>query len=158
MQTRKCGDCNLCCKLPSFDSGMFEKNNIHVFKKDYTWCKHCEIGVGCKIYSQRPSACRDFSCLWKKGMIEEHLKPSKVGFFIVPEREESLRDKIFTIYAETHKVDNVLKKLKDIDLVDADGNVWIYVIRYNNNEDDLALLDKRRYGKKLIFHKRGDYV
>tara|TARA_X000001388_G_scaffold60129_1_gene45463 strand:+ start:1042 stop:1317 length:276 start_codon:yes stop_codon:yes gene_type:complete len=91
-------------------------------------------------------------------MIDEELKPNKVGFYIVPEREESLRDKIFTIYADTHKIDNVLKKLKDIDLVDADGSVWTYVIRYNNNEDDLALLDKKRYGKKLIFHKRGDYV
>ena len=147
IQERECGDCNLCCKLPSTD-----------FKKDYEWCKHCEIGVGCKIYESRPQVCRDFSCLWKKGMIEEHLKPNKVGFYIVPEREESLRDKIFTIYAETYKVDNVLKKLKDIDLVDADGSVWTYVIRYNKNENDLALLDKRRYGKKLIFHKRGDYV
>ena len=25
--------------------------------------------------------------------------------------------------------------------------MWTYVIRYNNNEDDLALLDKKRYGK-----------
>ena len=147
MQTRECGDCNLCCKLPSTD-----------FKKDYEWCSNCEVGVGCKIYETRPQVCRDFSCLWKKGMIEEHLKPNKVGFYIVPERKESLRDKIFTIYADTHKIDNVLKKLKDIDLVDADGSVWTYVIRYNKNEDDLALLDKRRYGKKLIFHKRGDYV
>ena len=43
---RKCEDCNLCCKLPNIDNGKF--------KKDYTWCKNCEIGVGCKIYPQRP--------------------------------------------------------------------------------------------------------
>ena len=76
----------------------------------------------------------------------------------ITETKESLRDKIFTIYADTHKIDNVLKKLKDIDLIDANGDVWTYVIRYNNNENDLALLDKKKYGKKLIFHKRGDYV
>ena len=96
--------------------------------------------------------------MWKAGKIEEDLKPNKVGFYIVPEREESYRDKIFTIYCDTHKINNVLKKLKDINHVDQDGYVWSYVIRYNKNEDDLALLDKRRYGKKLIFHKRGDYV
>ena len=61
---RKCGDCNLCCKLP----------NIHTpknFKKDYTWCKHCEIGVGCKIYSDRPKMCKDFMCGWLRGHVPE---------------------------------------------------------------------------------------
>ena len=63
MQNRKCGDCNLCCKLP------YTK-----FKKDYEWCSNCEIGVGCKIYETRPQVCKDFSCLWQKGMIDEELK------------------------------------------------------------------------------------
>ena len=44
----------------------------------------------------------------QKGLIDEELKPNKVGFYLVPEREESFRDKIFTIYADTHKIDNVL--------------------------------------------------
>lgn len=150
MQTRKCDDCNLCCKLPSINNGKF--------KKDYEWCSNCEIGIGCKIYNDRPQVCKDFSCLWLNGLIDEELKPNKVGFYIVPERPEALRDKIFTIYAETYKVDNVLKKLKDINLVDPDGDTWSFVIRYNKNENDLALLDKKRYGKKLIFHKRGDII
>ena len=64
---------------------------------------------------------------------------------------------IFTVSA-TDAAAFPLSGLANIDLVDADGSVWTYVIRYNNNEDDLALLDKKRYGKKLIFHKRGDYV
>jgi hypothetical protein len=25
---------------------------------------HCEIGVGCRIYEDRPSACEGFRCLW----------------------------------------------------------------------------------------------
>ena len=65
-------------------------------------------------------------------------------------------DEIFYFFKECGHKSNY--KLKDIDLIDADGDVWSYVIRYNNNEDDLALLDKKRYGKKLIFNKRGDYV
>ena len=66
---RKCGDCNLCCKLP----------NIHTpknFKKDYTWCKHCEIGVGCKIYSDRPKMCKDFVCAWLLGLTPEEVNAS----------------------------------------------------------------------------------
>ena len=147
---RECGDCNLCCKLPNIDNSKF--------KKDYTWCKHCEIGVGCKIYEKRPKICKDFKCLWKAGMCDLELKPNKVGFYIIPENNQSLKDACFTIYAETHRVDNIPKILGKIDLVDQDGRVWRYVIRYNKNEDDLALYDKHRFGNKLIFGKRGDIL
>ena len=97
LMVRKCGDCNLCCKLP----------NIHTpknFKKDYTWCKHCEIGVGCKIYSDRPKMCKDFVCAWLLGLTPEELKPNKVGFYIIVETDESFKEKVFTVYADTHKV------------------------------------------------------
>ena len=62
MQNRKCGDCNMCCKVYGIDSGFYEEDKTHVFKKDYEWCKHCEVGVGCKIYETRPKVCKDFSC------------------------------------------------------------------------------------------------
>ena len=146
MQTRECGDCNLCCKLPRIDN----------FKGEYEWCKHCDVGVGCKIYESRPKICKDFQCMWKAGKIEEDLKPNKVGFYIVPERDESYEEKIFTIYCDTHKINNVLKKLKDIDHIDQDGYVWSYVIRYTKDDNDLAILDKKRFGKKLVFFKRGE--
>ena len=147
---RECGDCNLCCKLPNIDNGKF--------KKDYTWCKHCEIGVGCKIYPQRPKICKDFKCLWKAGMCDESLKPNKVGFYIIPENDQSMIDACFTIYAETYRVDNIPKIMGDMDLVDQDNRVWRYVIRYNENEDDLALYDKHRFGNRLIYGKRGDIL
>ena len=144
---RDCGDCNLCCKLPRTD-----------FKEEYQWCKSCDVGNGCKIYSTRPQVCKDFKCLWKLGMCEERLKPNKVGFYIVPEREESWEDAVFTIYAETHRVDNIPKVMGDIRLVDHTGRTWIYVIRYNPNEDDLAIYDKDRFGNKLKYVKRGDIL
>ena len=50
-----CGDCNMCCKLYSI-------HEPKDFKKDYEWCKHCEVGVGCKIYESRPKHCKDFQC------------------------------------------------------------------------------------------------
>ena len=150
LMVRKCGDCNLCCKLP----------NIHTpknFKKDYTWCKHCEIGVGCKIYSDRPKMCKDFVCAWLLGLTPEELKPNKVGFYIIVETDKSFREKVFTVYADTHKVHNIHKYLKKFDYIDKDGDLWRYVIRYNSNENDLAIFDKAKFGNKLKFCKRGDY-
>jgi hypothetical protein len=52
---RSCGDCNLCCKIPGV--GALQKKNL-------TWCSHCDIGKGCRIYETRPQECRDFRCLW----------------------------------------------------------------------------------------------
>jgi hypothetical protein len=33
-------------------------------KPNGTWCKHCNPGVGCRIYSERPDECRTFVCSW----------------------------------------------------------------------------------------------
>jgi hypothetical protein len=52
---RSCGDCNLCCKIPGVSA---------LQKKNLTWCAHCDIGKGCKIYETRPQECREFRCLW----------------------------------------------------------------------------------------------
>ena len=65
LMDRECGDCNLCWKLPNIDNSKF--------KKDYTWCKHCEIGLGCKIYSDRPKMCKDFVCAWLLGLTPEEM-------------------------------------------------------------------------------------
>lgn len=29
-----------------------------------TWCSHCDIGHGCRIYDTRPDECRDFYCAY----------------------------------------------------------------------------------------------
>jgi hypothetical protein len=52
---RSCGDCNLCCKIPGVAA---------LGKKNLTWCAHCDIGKGCRIYETRPDECRSFRCLW----------------------------------------------------------------------------------------------
>ena len=41
---RKCEDCSLCCKLPEIN--YFKKK-----KQSFSWCKECNISVGCKIYN-----------------------------------------------------------------------------------------------------------
>lgn len=50
-----CGSCTLCCKLLAIEE---------IEKPIGEWCKHCNVGVGCSAYEDRPNACREFECLW----------------------------------------------------------------------------------------------
>jgi hypothetical protein len=52
---RSCKDCTLCCKLVSV---------YEIEKPAQSWCEHCTIGVGCRIYDMRPADCRTFYCGW----------------------------------------------------------------------------------------------
>ena len=156
IQKRECGDCNMCCKVYSIDSGLFEEDKTHVFKKDYEWCKHCEVGVGCKIYDSRPNQCKDFQCGWSLGLVPEEWKPNKVGFVVTVEKEESYDHKVFTVFADTHKVKNIHKHLSNYSFTDNDGFEWHYVIRYNSNEQDMGLFDRRRFGNEVKYCKRGE--
>ena len=73
---RKCEDCSLCCKLPEIN--YFKKK-----KQSFSWCKECNISVGCKIYNERPKGCKDFTCAYVEKFTD--LKPNKVGFIIFPQ-------------------------------------------------------------------------
>lgn len=53
---RSCDGCTLCCKL--FRIASIDKPRLQ-------WCTHCEIGVGCKIYQERPQQCADFFCAYR---------------------------------------------------------------------------------------------
>jgi uncharacterized protein len=67
-ETRTCGSCTLCCTLLSVQSlgkGMNEP------------CRHQGPG-GCRIYAERPYACRMFDCLWLAGMGREDQRPDQI--------------------------------------------------------------------------------
>jgi len=52
---RRCGDCQLCCRLvpvPTIGKGANVK------------CQHQRVGKGCMIYAVRPMACRTWACRW----------------------------------------------------------------------------------------------
>lgn len=79
LEGRSCGSCNLCCKV--FEIEELEK------PKD-VWCSHCEIGVGCKIYDQRPTTCRAFHCgylAWH--FVGPHWRPEKSKIVLFAELE-----------------------------------------------------------------------
>ena len=66
-----CDGCTVCCK----DLNIPETNSV-----EGEICKHCNWGVGCKIYSERPEACKIFECCWKQ-MEYAHidLRPDNCG-------------------------------------------------------------------------------
>jgi hypothetical protein len=61
------------------------------------WCKHCAVGVGCKIYEQRPALCVDFKCLWLQSQERElderqplELRPDKCKVVFSPTTKDGL--------------------------------------------------------------------
>ena len=78
----RCGDCTMCCKL----MGVPE-----IRKPAGTWCQHCNIGKGCKIYDERPENCRIFECGWLQSQSREprevmppELRPDRCKVVIAP--------------------------------------------------------------------------
>jgi hypothetical protein len=66
---RTCGTCTLCCKVLGVDEVSTPRS---------AWCQHCDKKSGCKIYDQRPSACREFICLWLVDTsVPDDLRPDK---------------------------------------------------------------------------------
>jgi len=78
---RPCGDCTMCCKLIGVGPPLDKPMN--------RWCEHCDIGKGCKIYSDRPEECKTFYCGWKYGIGETRPDKSKVVIGIVDEENSA---------------------------------------------------------------------
>lgn len=57
-----CAGCTMCCVL----LGVKE-----IEKLPNRMCQHCEPGVGCKVYAERPTACQEFECAYALGMLGE---------------------------------------------------------------------------------------
>ena len=69
------------------------------------------------------------------------------------DNELSKIEKVITIYCETYKLDNIKKFLKDINITDESGQTYRFVIRYNNQEDDLYIYDQKVINQ-LIYANR----
>jgi hypothetical protein len=71
---RSCDGCTLCCKLMKITA---------LDKPRLTWCTHCEIGVGCKIYEQRPGECARFYCGYRlDARLGEEWRPADCGLLV----------------------------------------------------------------------------
>jgi hypothetical protein len=110
-----CGNCTECCRqlnIPETDS------------KEGDLCQHCEEGVGCKIYSERPESCRIFECCWKQMKIAgKELRPNVCGVLF-----EKWSDKVIVGSTE-----NKLSKLI-LNQIEYFKNEGISILIVNQNE------------------------
>lgn len=83
-----CGTCTACCRvyaIPEFA------------KPAGPWCKHCDVGKGCKIYDSRPERCVGFECLWLASQkqnvtaaLPPELRPDKCKVVFAPSTNEQI--------------------------------------------------------------------
>jgi len=90
---RQCGTCTVCCYTTA----------VPDLSPANTWCQHCDIGVGCKIYNSRPEACVQFRCLWlQSSWMDDELRPDKSG--VMFEVIEGRRTVVATVDPGRHEV------------------------------------------------------
>jgi len=77
---RKCGDCQLCCKLmPVADFQLIKKAGVR--------CQYQKHGVGCKLHGRRnmPASCRIWNCRWLANTDTHDLpRPDRAHYVIDP--------------------------------------------------------------------------
>lgn len=72
---RACGECDVCCTA---------MNVAALSKPVGVRCVHMSQ-TGCGIYQNRPSACREWYCMWlrdNRGIFSEDERPDRVGIFL----------------------------------------------------------------------------
>lgn len=73
--TRSCGPCDLCCKLPAVHWPEYPE----LAKPANVYCRHRVAGKGCGIHPDRPMHCAAFQCLWLMGLVPQALRPDRIG-------------------------------------------------------------------------------
>lgn len=115
---RECGSCNQCCFMYP----------IEAIQKDHsTWCQHCDIGRGCKIYNDRPNECAKFFCEWVRPTIlnlEDEWFPAKSHMIITYNADDNV------LYIQTtQKTKSVWRKKPYIDdIMDIANQLPIHVV------------------------------
>lgn len=75
IQPRSCGACDACCVIYSIDEPGLRK-------AQHERCAHARGADGCAVYETRPKTCRDFVCLWLKGLGAEGDRPDLSGYIM----------------------------------------------------------------------------
>jgi hypothetical protein len=81
----------MCCKLLGIGD-TFRGERFH--KPAHTWCPHCAVGKGCKVYDERPKPCKEFECLWLTGVLRgenlpPELRPDRCHVIFAPTTDET---------------------------------------------------------------------
>ena len=119
---RECGRCTACCSVLAI---------VELQKPPRRACDHL-CPSGCGIYEDRPASCREFHCLWLRGVIDadEALRPDRLGvmldYFVMASSGEShlIAFELWSDAFETPLVQSLLAELsqtRDVHLSYRDG-------------------------------------
>jgi hypothetical protein len=84
---RICGECDVCCTAMRV---------AELEKPAGTRCVHMRES-GCGRYQNRPSACRDWYCMWlrdNRGIFSESERPDRVGIFLTASKPTEQGDQV----------------------------------------------------------------
>ncbi len=80
---RSCGQCTVCCRVLEIEA---------LGKPAGVLCRH-NTGNSCGIYEERPEACVQWHCLWRRiSALPDALRPDRSGVVFSLEREGPARD------------------------------------------------------------------
>ncbi len=76
---RECGDCIYCCQAPAIEESSILADEPIDFdpKPACVECYYAVEGVGCTVYSNRPTVCKSYKCLYLLGLTD--VRPDKGG-------------------------------------------------------------------------------
>lgn len=106
---RRCGTCSVCCHVAPVTA---------LKKPARTDCQYCVAGhyKPCMVYSNRPKACKAYSCSWLGGALHPDLHPDKCGVIFETYRNEAFTPNLYILFgavvdddkmhANLHLVDN----------------------------------------------------
>lgn len=121
---RECGSCKVCCCLPDLKEEMG--------KPAWTWCDHCDLSGGergCRIYDERPEACKRFECFWlRTPQLPDSYRPDKCKVLITTTKGKIVLWNVYPGAIWKKKNKKLLKWL----LING-GDVWVRRDRNNPN-------------------------
>ena len=73
MESRECGECDLCCRWLSHN----------VYGQQITLDSPCRfIKNGCSIHKNRPAHCKRYECMWSQGVLPEWMFPKDIRIIV----------------------------------------------------------------------------
>ena len=134
--TRKCGDCQLCCKLlPTSELN----------KPANTKCIHQKFKKGCAIYSNRPLSCQAWSCRWLMSLDTADMPRPDRSHYVIDLIPDFVRVKDNATGELVSNIE-VVQVWLDPDFPDAHHDPWLRLYLFRRGEEGIAALI--RYGSK----------
>jgi hypothetical protein len=119
---RDCGECTACCTVLA----------VSELNKPARWsCDHASCH-GCRVYDARPASCRDFNCLWLRGVMDSDLalRPDRLGvmfdwfYSLATDRDRCIAFELWSGAFDEPRAAELLQRIateREVDLSYRDG-------------------------------------